>query len=581
MIGHLQNQLKNSYPKIDPSKIYRYHDHDGDVVCVVLRFESNRLTKYGKIDKTSRPISVDANGSKYPNLGGIVCKRPLYNSPGILADSLKTVFVVEGEKCSDVLIALGFCATTSMSGANSAHATDWSPLSGRHVVIWGDNDDAGEKYVMAVVDQLCQLGHFPESVKKILPGVVSSAISHDKLVGADAFDYIDARRRDGFADPQISKCIRDAIDDHLFCEKISLAPTGKPVGIKQIPYHRPEPMKLDISLIPDQVQEFAKVKSSLIDISPEGFAASIYICLGSLIGSKLYVQPTHDPGWRMPANLWGLIASEPGTNKTATIGPAQEYLADLNNKIEANHKRQQEDDGEKKGRSGYPKAMVNGGSAMGLRRELTRSTNGLAIVVDEFVDFINVFTSEASRDSATMILNGWEGGKPDYTTFKEGDITIPSNTLSIFGGIQFDIIDHAMAIYREKKGGNDGFFARFQVSACPQRVVSKRSELPDGRTIEKVNRDFRDLLDRVQNLDVSVFSCDYVGSQREPIRVIKFDDEAQKLWDLWDQCRIERENLLLASDGDYVATIAMSSKSKSVKLLRIAMINQDMRFQWR
>ena len=41
-------------------------------------------------------------------------------------------------------------AITSSGGSNAAGKADWSPLSGRHVVIWPDNDEPGRRYAADV-----------------------------------------------------------------------------------------------------------------------------------------------------------------------------------------------------------------------------------------------------------------------------------------------------------------------------------------------------------------------------------------------------------------------------------------------
>jgi hypothetical protein len=74
------------------------------------------------------------------------------------SDAWGFVFVVEGEKCVDWLRNIGLVATTSSSGAQSAHKTDWEPLRGRSVVIMPDRDRAGEAYATSVEKILRGLG---------------------------------------------------------------------------------------------------------------------------------------------------------------------------------------------------------------------------------------------------------------------------------------------------------------------------------------------------------------------------------------------------------------------------------------
>lgn len=83
-----------------------------------------------------------------PREGGWVAGRPegklpLYNRTRVVASDV--VVVVEGEKAVHALTEIGFAATTSPMGAGKAHEADWSPLKGKRVYLWPDNDPLDEK----------------------------------------------------------------------------------------------------------------------------------------------------------------------------------------------------------------------------------------------------------------------------------------------------------------------------------------------------------------------------------------------------------------------------------------------------
>jgi hypothetical protein len=121
-----------------------YLDAQGVLIACVYRYD----TPDGK---EFRPWDVRARKRKAPE------PRPLYNQPGITRSN--SVILVEGEKCADALIGLGICATTAMNGANApVDKTDWTPLYGKHVLIWPDNDEAGKKYAEAVAGKLRTFG---------------------------------------------------------------------------------------------------------------------------------------------------------------------------------------------------------------------------------------------------------------------------------------------------------------------------------------------------------------------------------------------------------------------------------------
>ena len=78
--------------------------------------------------------------------------RPLYRRNHLAQRRPEKVLVVEGEKTAaaagnrfrDLLV------TTSSGGSEAADKTDWSPVAGREVVVWPDNDEPGARYAADV-----------------------------------------------------------------------------------------------------------------------------------------------------------------------------------------------------------------------------------------------------------------------------------------------------------------------------------------------------------------------------------------------------------------------------------------------
>jgi KaiC/GvpD/RAD55 family RecA-like ATPase len=138
-----------------PIARWTYHDRAGCVAFYVLRFEPTPGSK------TIRPYSLwrtpgsDSVGDW--RQAALPAPRPLYRLPELSADTSRTVLVVEGEKAADAAAGMfpEFCVTTSSGGSNAATKTDWSPLRGRKVAVWPDNDPAGDRYARDVA-ALCR-----------------------------------------------------------------------------------------------------------------------------------------------------------------------------------------------------------------------------------------------------------------------------------------------------------------------------------------------------------------------------------------------------------------------------------------
>jgi RecA-family ATPase len=123
-----------------PAGLHEYRDADGNPV-----FWRIRCKHPGTGDKWIRPMHWDGAGYVIGEPEAPEGGKPLYRLPGVLADASAPVYIVEGEACADALHKLGKVVTTSGS-ASSAEGADWTPLQGRRVILWPDNDGAGRKY---------------------------------------------------------------------------------------------------------------------------------------------------------------------------------------------------------------------------------------------------------------------------------------------------------------------------------------------------------------------------------------------------------------------------------------------------
>ena len=135
---------------------HQYLSAEGEVLAIVRRYNVRDdqgnivMDAPGKPKKDFRQFTPN---SLYPRMPEI---RPLYNIPNIISSD--KIIYVEGEKCADALNEFGFTATCHMGGAgmlskNSAPNYDFSPLNGKEIVIWPDNDKSGKK-VAELVQQL-------------------------------------------------------------------------------------------------------------------------------------------------------------------------------------------------------------------------------------------------------------------------------------------------------------------------------------------------------------------------------------------------------------------------------------------
>ncbi len=135
-----------------PVAKWAYHEFTGALVGYIARWNVRG-------DKTFLPITFCelANNERAWRSKGIPEPRPLYRLPRLVKRTDRPIIVVEGEKAADAAQRLfdDYAVTTAMHGAKSPGKTDWSPVSGRNVVIWPDNDPPGMAYAETVM-ALCE-----------------------------------------------------------------------------------------------------------------------------------------------------------------------------------------------------------------------------------------------------------------------------------------------------------------------------------------------------------------------------------------------------------------------------------------
>jgi hypothetical protein len=126
---------------------WTYRDAQNKELCHIFRFDPEGGKKQFRpltLWKTDKGMEWKGKAPSDP--------RPLYGLDRLAAMSDADVVVCEGEKSADAAAHLfpDWVAVTSMNGSQSPNKTDWSPLAGRCVYLWADNDQPGADYIAEV-----------------------------------------------------------------------------------------------------------------------------------------------------------------------------------------------------------------------------------------------------------------------------------------------------------------------------------------------------------------------------------------------------------------------------------------------
>lgn len=171
------NDLVETYANVEA--VYKYtHPETRAIELVVIRYHSSGRKQFAQCS----PVE---NGwiKARPQT-----KLPLYNRKRVVQADI--VIVVEGEKAVHALTEIGLIATTSPMGAGKAKESDWSPLDGKSVFLWPDNDTPDSKTgKVAGVDHMQDVQKILEKMNVQLFWIEPSAL--DLPPKGDAVDFIE------------------------------------------------------------------------------------------------------------------------------------------------------------------------------------------------------------------------------------------------------------------------------------------------------------------------------------------------------------------------------------------------------
>jgi hypothetical protein len=150
--GPAQLTRMRAVPAPTPVAEYVYHNDAGHPVMKVVRM--HLIDEAGHVTgKTFRQMAWTGSGW-VPRIGDI--EPPLYHLPDVMraVETGEPVWVVEGEKDADNLVATGRVATCNPMGAGKWRANHTAALKGGVVLVVADNDPPGRRHAHTVCTAL-------------------------------------------------------------------------------------------------------------------------------------------------------------------------------------------------------------------------------------------------------------------------------------------------------------------------------------------------------------------------------------------------------------------------------------------
>ncbi|MBL8751410.1 MAG: DUF3987 domain-containing protein [Planctomycetes bacterium] len=353
--------------------VYPYRDAAGDTVGAALRLDH--------ADKEKDIRQARRDGSEWL-ARGMLDPRPLYRLPELLAaDREEPVLILEGEKKTDEVAALGFVVTTSCGGSPAPSKTDWSALAGRPVVILPDNDEPGRRYRDDVTTLVRSGGATSVSALE-LPGLAE---------GEDVADWIAARLRDGQSSEQIASTLRDKVT--TACAMPVTAAATTPAAI--------EPASFPVDALPPVLRAMVTEGAAAQGVDVAYWAVPLLGILAGCVGATRRVRINTD--WPEPVVVWSAVVAPSGSGKSpplrALLGPVRDRDYELHQRTIALHQQHAVDLDAWKGtpvdeRGPRPvpppilAAMIDDATLEAVAARLVDNPRGLLLAVDELAGWL-------------------------------------------------------------------------------------------------------------------------------------------------------------------------------------------------
>ena len=137
-----------------PTDIYPYYAPEGryGFIC---RYDTPEGKEIRPIVFARDPMNENRHEWRWQQMAE---PRPLYNLLRIREVPSDFAIVVEGEKAANALSEVLWPVCTWSGGSCAWRKTDFSPIFGRHVILWPDADEPGIKCMQEIGNYLRQMG---------------------------------------------------------------------------------------------------------------------------------------------------------------------------------------------------------------------------------------------------------------------------------------------------------------------------------------------------------------------------------------------------------------------------------------
>jgi hypothetical protein len=280
------------------------------------------------------------------------------------------------------------------------------------------------------------------------------------------------------------------------------ATVSSPVEKLPDPWGDPEPLPLDITMLPSILRYFVDIRARVIGSETSALAwSAIGACSASLPSSLRLQMKRNDPSFTVPPGIWLMLVGDPSSRKSPTLkvafAPLHQIQSERYRKWEA--EKREWDHADEKTRGPPPRftqLITNDPTPEGIRDLLSGQDRGIIVYNDEWSRFIGAMGRySAGRDAGAADRALWniayEGGSyaSNRANRKGGErIIVPDLQATVAGGVQPDILRR---FNRNNELTADGMLQR----ACP--ILMGKPSLGEDIDSEGISKRYELLIRRL------------------------------------------------------------------------------------
>lgn len=335
-------------------------------------------------------------------------------------------------------------------------------------------------------------------------------------------------------------------------------------------------------LLPEPLRGFVLDTADRMVVSPDFVAAPLLVAMGSVVGAKCGLKPKRRDDWVVVPNLWGGVVGDPSSKKTPSASAVMRFIDGLEAKaardgelvlaayeaelkafeahqaaIKAAMTAAAKGKGKNMGQAVKDLAALRPPEKPSVRRFRTNDSSvamlgellkdnphGLLVFRDELIGLLSSWDRQGCEGDRAFYLEAWNGsGGFNVDRIQRGSIRIENLCLSVFGGIQPDLLERYLGGIAHSLD-NDGRVQRFQVLVYPDLVGWEWRDRHPARGVRESMRDVFDHLAVFDPIEAGAAAADSFIK----LPHFHFDDAAQEIFIEWTT-ELHRVRIAQESNG--------------------------------